>query len=183
MTQFESLTVSEAADQLNMTISTQPQRTPAPKWWSFRFLGLNIYCYNFKWRQEALAHHDLHHIVTGYPCTMRGEMQVATWEFAAGRYPNIFANLFCLPLVSVGVVLIPKLIWRAFRLGRRSNSLFGAPITEHLLATSVGDMRKQVKSMSPSAPLIKDVFAFGALIIQSTLLAVSPLILLYVATS
>ena len=38
---------------------------------------------NWKWRRDAITRHDLHHILTGYPCTMTGEMQMAAWEFAA----------------------------------------------------------------------------------------------------
>jgi len=54
---------------------------------------------NFSWRRAAIQRHDLHHMLTGYPFTMRGEFQVATWEFAAGRYPHWGATLLLLPLV------------------------------------------------------------------------------------
>jgi hypothetical protein len=51
-----------------------------------------------KWRRDAITRHDLHHILTGYSCTMTREMQMAAWEFAAGRYRHWAATLFCLPL-------------------------------------------------------------------------------------
>ena len=88
-------------------------------------LGLNIPCYNFAWRRQALPAHDLHHVVTGYPVSMPGEFQVAAWEFAAGRFPSLFSNLFCLPLVGLGLVYSPHKVFGAFRLGRSCRSLYG----------------------------------------------------------
>ena len=95
------------------------------KWWHFNVLGFKIPCYNFEWRRRALVCHDLHHVVTGFPFTMRGECQVAAWEFSAGRYRNIFANLFCLPLVSLGMLLIPAQTFTAFLEGQKAATLFG----------------------------------------------------------
>jgi hypothetical protein len=62
--------------------------------------------------RAAIQRHDLHHILTGYPFTMRGEFQVATWEFAAGRYPHWGATLLLLPLVVMGLFWSPTAIWR-----------------------------------------------------------------------
>ena len=125
---FDLLTVGEAATQLSFGDGFFVQTEKPDTWWHFEVFGFKIYCYNFKWRQQALACHDLHHVVTGYPCTMRGEMQVATWEFAAGRFPNLFSNLFCLPLVALGVVVIPRKTFEAFERGKKSRSLFGRNI-------------------------------------------------------
>jgi hypothetical protein len=81
---------------------------------------------NFSWRRRALAAHDLHHLMTGYPMTMRGEFQLAAWELGAGRYPHWGATLFCAPLVLAGLIWSPAAIWRAWRSGRRSQSLYPA---------------------------------------------------------
>jgi hypothetical protein len=79
---------------------------------------------NFAWRRRALAAHDLHHLMTGYPMTMRGEFQLAAWEFGAGRYPHWGATFFCGPLILLGLLWSPPAMWRAFRSGRRSESLY-----------------------------------------------------------
>ena len=81
---------------------------------------------NFGWRRRAIAAHDLHHLMTGYPMTMRGEFQLAAWEFGAGRYPHWGATLFCGPLILLGLLWSPAAMWRAFRFGRRSESLYAA---------------------------------------------------------
>lgn len=145
------------------------------KWWYFRVLGLKIYCYNFNWRKRALFTHDLHHVVTGYPCTMKGEMQVATWEFAAGRFPNIFSNLFCLPLVAAGTLLIPRKTFKAFQSGQKSRSLFALNIgrevrnwpLEKLKALTVQDRAKRTFAFQ--------ILAFAALSGLSFLLVATPL--------
>ena len=79
---------------------------------------------NFGWRRRALAAHDLHHLMTGYPMTMRGEFQMAAWEFGAGRYPHWGASLMCAPLILAGLFWSPAAILRAWRAGRRSRSLY-----------------------------------------------------------
>ncbi len=119
------MTVGETAAKLGLPDAFLSANENPGAWWYFDVFGFKIYCYNFEWRREALAFHDLHHVVTGYPCTMKGEMQVATWEFAAGRFPNVFSNLFCLPLVALGAATIPHKTFAAFEQGKGSQSLFG----------------------------------------------------------
>jgi hypothetical protein len=79
---------------------------------------------DFAWRRAAIEAHDLHHLMTGYPMTMRGEFQLAAWEFGAGRYPHWGATLFCGPLIAIGCLWSPLAIWRAYRAGRASLSLY-----------------------------------------------------------
>jgi len=81
---------------------------------------------NFGWRRRALRAHDLHHAMSGYPMTMRGEFQMAAWEFGAGRYPHWGATLFCAPLVLIGLCWSPAAMWRAWQAGRRTGSLYPA---------------------------------------------------------
>ena len=81
---------------------------------------------NFSWRRQAIDAHDLHHLMTGFPMTLRGEFQLAAWEFGAGRYPDWRATLFCMPLILAGLFWSPTRILAAYRAGRRSESLYGA---------------------------------------------------------
>jgi hypothetical protein len=158
-----SLTVGEMAIWLGLPDAIMPKAENSNNWWHFNVFGLKIYCYNFKWRQQALAYHDLHHVVTGHPCTMRGEMQVATWEFAAGRFPNIFSNLFCLPLVALGTLIIPRKTFRAFESGKLSKSLFGKNIPNDIgnwpRNTLVAMTTKNNSITSP----IQNIMGFAAL--------------------
>lgn len=170
------LTISQLARRMALNIMP-PDTGDAPRWWWFEVFGRKIYCYNFEWRRRAIAHHDLHHVITGYPVTLRGEMQVATWEFAAGRYPNIFSNLFCLPLVAAGCVVCPKGVWAAFRCGRRSRSLFAVPITPELLGARVDSLRHRFMQRRPPAPLWLDAAAFAGLAAVSAVWLATPMLL------
>jgi len=81
---------------------------------------------NFAWRRRAIEAHDLHHLMAGYPMTMRGEFQMAAWEIGAGRYPHWGATAMCAPLILAGLLWSPKAIWRAWRAGCASRSLYPA---------------------------------------------------------
>ena len=146
------------------------------KWWYFKVLGLKIYCYNFDWRKRALFTHDLHHVVTGYPCTMKGEMQVATWEFAAGRFPNIFSNLFCLPLVAAGTLLIPGKTFKAFQRGQQSRSLFVFNIGRDVRHWPLEKLKALTVQNYAERPFVLQILAFAALSGLSFLLVTIPLL-------
>jgi hypothetical protein len=152
--------------------------------WPFRIGRIKIEVPNFSWRRAAIHRHDIHHLITGYPFTMGGEYQVATWEFAAGRYPHPGASLLLLPLVAIGAIWSPRAIWRAFVRGRRSTSLF----------------RPEFRSLNPDTPLpasiamapasesvrgdISDGIAFALLLAQSTaVIAVLPAAIFFIAAA
>jgi hypothetical protein len=59
---------------------------------------------------------------------MTGEMQMAAWEFGAGRYRHWAATLFCLPLALMGVIWAPRKTVLAFRAGLISTSLYGSDL-------------------------------------------------------
>ncbi len=175
-TRDQGRSVAEVARDLSLNL----QPDARAKWWSFNVLGVPVYCYNFAWRRQAIAHHDLHHVVTGYPCTMIGEMQVAVWEFAAGRFPNVFANLFCLPLVAFGLVCAPRRSWSAYRLGMRCRTLFTTPLTKTILAMPVADLRKQVAAARRPRPVWRDLLGYANLCALSALLLILPALMLIV---
>src|ERR1043165_4056489 len=39
---------------------------------------------NTEGRRRAVRFHDLHHVLTEYPTTWRGEFEIAAWEVAGG---------------------------------------------------------------------------------------------------
>lgn len=174
----DSLTVGDAVAGMPFGRDHFFAPESSSKWWYFKVLGFKIYCYNFNWRKRALFTHDLHHVVTGYPCTMKGEMQVATWEFAAGRFPNIFSNLFCLPLVAAGTLLIPKKTFRAFQCGRQSRSLFAFDIGREVRNWPLEKLKNLTVRSDVESPFALQLMAFAALSGLSFLLITVPLLVI-----
>ena len=113
--------------------------------WELELGPLTFRLRNFAWRQRALRRHDVHHLVTGYACTPTGEMEMATWEFAAGGFPNLLSTLFCLPLVFIGAVAIPRRTFAAFVRGRRSKTLYADSQTDdELLALPLRTLKARL---------------------------------------
>jgi hypothetical protein len=147
----------------------------ATRTWPFRIGPITIPVPNFSWRRAAIQRHDLHHILNGFPFNMRGEFQVATWEFAAGRYPHPGASLLLLPLVVLGLLWSPRAIWRAFMLGRRGTSFY----RPDLLALDLPAIRALGEPVSqPTPATVRDVLAFAALLTQSCAVVLAPVLLL-----
>lgn len=144
--------------------------------WRFWVGPISVRLPNFNWRREAITRHDLHHVLTGYPCTVSGECHIATWEFAAGRFPHPAATLFCLPLVAAGVCWSPRSIWRAFLSGRRSHSLYGIALTEEILRMSILDLADRRISERASSAGWSDYAAFGWLVAQAGFVVLVPII-------
>jgi hypothetical protein len=92
--------------------------------WSCRIGFFVFRLPNFAWRQAAIDAHDRHHLMTGYPLTLVGEIQLAAWEWGAGRYPDWRATAFCAPLILAGIVTMPRRTWRAYSDGKRRESLY-----------------------------------------------------------
>jgi ubiquinone biosynthesis protein Coq4 len=104
----------------------ESEAAPQPARWSCPIGPVTFRFPYFAWRRRAIRAHDLHHEMTGYPMTMRGEFQLAAWEMGAGRYPDWRATLMCAPLLVTGLCWSPRAMWRAYRAGRRSESLYTA---------------------------------------------------------
>jgi hypothetical protein len=102
------------------------------RWWIVRADLIVFPLPNFAWRRRAIDAHDVHHLLTGYPCSCEGEVLIAAWEWGAGRYPHWGATLFCLPIVIAGLLFMPGPTLAAWRRGRRSRSLYRHADLDHL---------------------------------------------------
>lgn len=139
--------------------------TSAARWMPLRRLGLRLR--NFDWRRRAIQRHDLHHLLTGYPCTAAGELQMAAWEFAAGRFPGIEATLFCLPLVGLGAVAAPRKSFLAYVRGRRSISLYRMADAVPLLEQPLAELRARVLPPVPPCAGPADFAGYIGLVLLS----------------
>jgi hypothetical protein len=161
-----SISVSEALvafraangmDQADATATT----------WTCKLGPMRIRLPNFAWRREAILRHDLHHVITGYPCTMLGECQMAAWEFAAGRFPHAASTAFCLPLVLAGMMWSPRAVWAAFRRGRQARSLYSTAMTDAILNSPISSLAILAEPEPKEQRRHRDVFAFLLLIAEA----------------
>jgi len=146
------------------------------RWTPLACRDLKVYLPNFKWRRRALPLHDLHHVITSYQFSPHGEFQVAAWEFAAGRYPNMLSTCFCLPLVCMGAAVIPRKTFAAFVRGRHSKTLYFALDPDALLDRTVGDVRREYLPAGAVSARPRDWGAFVLLVAMSSVVLMIPFV-------
>lgn len=98
-------------------------------------------------RRRAIRYHDLHHILTGYDTSWRGESQIAAWEIAstlrARRSMGWAAFVLDGGALVVGMLIAPLRTLRAFRRGWRSHTLYGTNV-EDVLHLDVDELRARL---------------------------------------
>jgi hypothetical protein len=151
-----------------------PQDDGERAWWTCRLGPISILLPNFRWRRHAVLAHDLHHLLTGYPCTMRGECQTAAWEFGAGAMPHWAARLFCLPLVLLGLLWSPRRTWDAFASGRQSRTLHCTRVDQRMLTAPLDELRGIVQGSARPESLYRAGFLFAALVLEATAIVSIP---------
>jgi hypothetical protein len=83
---------------------------------------------NWDDRRRAVEKHDIHHIVTGYPSTVKGEAEISIWEVSSGC-TNFWAAWFLdMQGMMLGLVY-PTAIFNAFVRGQRSGNLYHTTLT------------------------------------------------------
>ena len=130
--------------------------------WVIRVGRYEVRFKNFDWRRQALTLHDAHHVLTGYTCTLRGEFEMAAWEFAAGRFRRIGATLFCLPLIGIGFLAVPLRAYAAFERGIRSRSLYAMNCDLRVLDMCVEELRAAVFPPGPVSVPAHDRIRYAA---------------------
>lgn len=75
--------------------------------------------------RNALNIHDLHHILTGYETTLKGEAELAAWELASGGcHLNLVFWIDRVILTLIGLVTHPCATFRAAKSGLSCRNLF-----------------------------------------------------------
>src|SRR5689334_23331167 len=77
-----------------------------------------LYFPNSDVRRKAVLKHDVHHIVTGYTSTFKGETEIGTWEIASGCRHYWIAFALDLHAMTAGALFNLPGIYRAFVKGR-----------------------------------------------------------------
>ena len=132
------------------------------RWIKVKVWHIPIWLPNTAGRVRAVKLHDLHHVLTEYPTTWRGEAEISSWEIGAGGVGKYYAG-WLLDLLSVaqGVVVNPQGVYRGFMRGRVSKNLFSKEFSDDVLERKVGEYREYLNlNTDPTLPTARDYFAF-----------------------
>jgi ubiquinone biosynthesis protein Coq4 len=115
------------------------------RWVVLRAFGVPVLAFlNTKQRVRSVRFHDVHHVLTGYATTWRGEGEIAAWELASGCRDHWVAWYLNGWALLIGLFIAPRAIARAFRRGRRSRNLYDRSWDDALLERSVGALRREL---------------------------------------
>jgi len=132
------------------------------RWVKVKAGFIPLFLPNIPARVRAVRFHDIHHILTGYDTTWRGEAEVAAWEVATGCAHHWEAWLVNLHAVAIGLVVAPRAVSRAFHRGRHCRNLFRERVDDGLLGQRVGTLRRRLGlDARPPALRLRDRWAFG----------------------
>lgn len=123
------------------------------RWIKVKVWRVPVWLPNTKGRRRAVRLHDLHHILTEYPTTWRGEAEISAWEVGGGGLRRHYAGwLLDLMNIAQGLLINPRGLYRAFLRGRRCANLYSTEFTDELLSQRVGEYRRRLKLDGPCAP-------------------------------
>src|SRR5215207_3206183 len=136
------LTLGEARARLFAASGFAPGGGYGDAWVKLKLWRIPLAFPNTAGRRRAVRFHDLHHVLTEYPTTWRGEFEIAAWEVAGGIRRYWVAWLLDLLGFACGLVVYPRAVYRAFVRGRHSRNLYGDAWDESLLVARVGEVRR-----------------------------------------
>src|SRR5690242_8176294 len=135
------------------------------EWWiKVKVWRLPIWLPNTAGRVRAVRLHDLHHVLTEYPTTWRGEAEISAWEVGAGGLRRYYAGWWLDVMnIAQGLVVNPRGVYRGFMRGRQNSNLYSQTFNDELLGYSVDEYRRRLKlDVSPHESGLTDhlLFAF-----------------------
>ncbi len=106
--------------------------------------------------------HDIHHVLTEYPATLKGEAEIGAWEVASGCDKYYVAWFFNLGAFFYGLFCFPKSLFKAFMRAKRcrTNLYHGTVYDEQLLNKTVGELRETIGLDLMNRNTIIDYFRF-----------------------
>jgi len=157
------------------------------RWIKVKVWRLPIWLLNTEGRRRAIKLHDIHHVLTEYPTTWRGEAEISSWEIGAGGLRKYYAGWWLdIMNVALGLLVNPRGVYRGYVRGRSGLNLYSTEFTDELLTHRVDEYRKKLRlDIPPKMPGAKDNMLFAmwvsisiAVYIGSLAIAFLPLVLI-----
>jgi hypothetical protein len=154
------------------------------RWVKFQIGSISLWMPNTKGRVAAVRFHDLHHIVTGYDTSWKGEAEIAAWEIASGCANHYAAWFLNSAAMSIGLAIDFNSVARAFWRGRCSGNLYRQHFDEGWLDVTVDTLRQRLDlNLSDCAPSAKDIALFTVWAVASLITLVLIVFLCLLAVS
>jgi len=149
-----------------------------------------LYFPNFDARRKAIFKHDVHHMVTGYTSTFKGETEIGAWEIGSGCRHYWAAFALDIAAITPGMLFNPAGVYKAFVRGRRTKNLYSDSFTdEQVMDMRVADIRQSLllndhigKTNGNLADFLLFVLLLlGGIIYSALSLLLTPFVLIYTA--
>jgi len=113
-------------------------------WYRVNFGGRKLPVFPLYGIKRGLILHDLHHLLSGYDTTWRGELELAGWELGSGGCGwHLFFWIDRMTFSLLALILTPIAAGRAFMRGTGSRNLYRFD-PEELLSREIGELRSYV---------------------------------------
>jgi len=107
--------------------------------------GISMYIPNVEARKKVILKHDIHHMMTGYPAIMKGEMEISSWELSTGCFRYWVPLTLNTYGMMMGFSFNLKGIWKAWVRGRRTKNLYQTTYTnEELLKKPLHELKNEL---------------------------------------
>lgn len=132
------------------------------KWFRIKVGSVFIPLPNTKDRIAAVKIHDIHHVLTEYTATLRGEAEIGAWEIASGCGKYYVAWLLNFGSFFYGLFFFPAPLLKAFLLGRKCKTNFYHNVSydDLLLNRTVGELRNMLGLHEHQKNFFADYFYF-----------------------
>jgi hypothetical protein len=148
----DSEVVREARAEYFRRSSFAPDGGYADKWVRLKVARFALLFPNTAARVRSVKLHDIHHVLTEYDTSWRGEAEIAAWEIASGCGKHYPAWLLNFGALAIGMALAPRRVFHAFVRGRRSDNLYAGEFSDDLLTETVGELRSRLHVPESSPP-------------------------------
>lgn len=149
----DSMSLREARTLFFEQSNLGPDGGYGARWVRVEAKPVAFYFPNSRARVASARLHDLHHIAVEYKTDWPGEIEIAGWEIGSGCGRFHAAWILNFAAWTVGLVLAPRRLFRAFIRGRRArtNLYHSGLLPEGLEQITVGELRTGLGLRSPSA--------------------------------
>lgn len=137
---------------------------------------------NFNARRKAVLKHDMHHLLTGYETTVKGESEISMWEIASGCKKYFAAFLIDTSGAMLGIFTNYWGLLKAFARGRRTRNLYHDVFSNNAaLDMKVSELRKHllldIYSIN-TKPAFSDFILFSLFLIYASVFSIASFALL-----